>query len=238
MTIKELVEIFKKYQLPENLYILWENEPGKVFPICIECIVEEPVKDNEKLYANRINFVINTEKTIASIKEIYFDYSCPENVKKDLVEWIINRFGKNPVAVKAIYCSSYTMDLVVSITSDLKAKTIKEILDSVDKWVQFEFVISLCNKVLKKDKKGDSINIYTDYISGIGINKKPVIINELKINPGEAVVISSVFFTDYTNVPKEHYCDFSLSWGWFDLLRPLKCSQNLFKALYMKGDNQ
>ena len=208
MKINQFIESLNR--LPEDLYVLIETQDGKILPAGITT-AQVSNKGLNSAYLNFDEFGVIFIQTIR--KSIHLRTTLTNDLRIDCIK--IAAFLNAPQSIiKLIHTYSpvqlfYGEENYSCIIKQIdRCCTIKEVkqkairlmkkFDSIKKFKAIIFRYRLNGLDILKD------SILTTVFSGIGLNKETIELNNLKIDPGKAVVISTILNK------RNSKCDFSI----------------------------
>lgn len=228
LTVPKLCKIIKERNLSRDLYIFWENEIGNIIPVEIRNKhISLYANDQKSVYETRVDFHIDNDHYTKNDAI----YCCTKKAKDYVQNWIDSKFLRSEI--NKILFSNIIYDVGDMITIQ-KSKSIDTIalgdfLDMVDTlWLMYDYCLFYQNEVKVHKKK--TVNVYTNFTYGLGLNKRSINLGEHIIEPGKAIIINTATnINTLNNLPKDCYCSFSLY-----LLgesKPKKYTRDLYQSL-------
>lgn len=228
LTVPNLCKIIEERNLSRDLYIFWENEVGSIIPVEIKNKhISLYANDQKSVYETRFDFHIDKDHYVKNDAI----YCCTKKAKDYIQNWIDSKFLRNEINKILSGNIIYDIDNIVVIQKSKSTETITlgDFLDMVDTlWLTYDYCLFYQNEVKIHKKK--TVNVYTNFTYGLGLNKRSINLGEHIIEPGKAVIINTATnINTLNNLPKDCYCSFSLcSLG---ENKPKKYTRDLYQSL-------
>lgn len=229
LTVPNLCKIIEERNLSRDLYIFWENEVGSIIPVEIKNKhISLYANDQKSVYETRFDFHIDKDHYVKNDAI----YCCTKKAKDYIQNWIDSKFLRNEINKILSGNIIYDIDNIVVIQKSNKSTetiTLGDFLDMVDTlWLTYDYCLFYQNEVKIHKKK--TVNVYTNFTYGLGLNKRSINLGEHIIEPGKAVIINTATnINTLNNLPKDCYCSFSL----YSLgeSKPKKYTRDLYQSL-------
>lgn len=228
LTIQKLCKIIEERNLSRDLYIFWENEVGSIIPVEIKNKhLSLYASDQTPVYEARFDFRINNDRYTKNDAI----YCCTKKAKDYVQNWIDSKFLHSEINKILFSNIIYDVENIIAIQKSESTNTITlgDLLDMIDtRWLIYDYCFFYQNEVKIHKKK--TVNVYTNFTYGLGLNKRSINIGEHIIEPGKAIIINTATnINNLNNLLKDCYCSFSL----YSLgeSKPKKYTRDLYQSL-------
>lgn len=228
LTVQKLCKIIEERNLSRDLYIFWENEIGSIIPVEIKNKrLSLYANDQKSVYETRVDFHIDNDHYTKN--DVI--YCCTKKAKDYVQNWIDSKFLRSEINKILFSNIIYDVGDMITIQKSKSTDTITlgDFLDMVDTlWLMYDYCLFYQNEVKVHKKK--TVNVYTNFTYGLGLNKRSINLGKHIIEPGKAIIINTATNINTTNnLPKDCYCSFSL----YSLgeSKPKKYTRDLYQSL-------